>query len=610
MNLPMRIIATVVVAIPVASTVFAHGQGVSPEPATPSVREPMKTPKVDIFLGYSYLRAVPELADGNRLVDLNGGSASIAFNLGRYFALVGDFGGYDDTRLRLAGPGANPPTVLDSGGSAFTYLFGPRLSFRNHSRVTPFAQILFGAAHAGEVTLSGCTGASCTPLSAQTSFALTAGGGFDIRLARHISLRAIQAEYLMTRFSDPTTAAGNTQNDLRLSTGLLFRLGGHPAWAPAAAPNRSFAVECSTDSQTAYAGAGEPVVVRAHASAPASATLSYTWTADGGSVEGSGAEARWNVSATPGAYTVSTHVDDGHGGTGDCSSNIRVEQKIHPPPTMVCSADRSSVAAGEPVQVTATAGNAEQDTLTYSWSASGGNIVGSGSSVKLDTTGLSTGRYTVTGHVGDARGGNADCSVDVDTQAPTALEVRLALHSIYFPTAQPTTDDPTAGLLTSQKQMLMALAGDFKSYLESKPDAHLILEGHADPRGSDQYNQALSQRRVQAAKRFLTDRGLPAANIETRAVGMEQNLSAQQVQIAVEQNPELSGVEKQKMLDNMTTILLASNRRVDITLSTTGQQSARQYPFNAVDSLALLNQEEAPAKPRRTTKKKATSAPE
>jgi outer membrane protein OmpA-like peptidoglycan-associated protein len=248
--------------------------------------------------------------------------------------------------------------------------------------------------------------------------------------------------------------------------------------------------------------------------------------------------------------------------------------------------------------------------LTYSWSASGGNIVGSGSSVKLDTTGLSTGRYTVTGHVGDARGGNADCSVDVDTQAPTALEVRLALHSIYFPTAQPTADDPTAGLLTSQKQMLMALAGDFKSYLESKPDAHLILEGHADPRGSDQYNQALSQRRVQSAKRFLTDRGLPAANIETRAVGVEQNLSAQQVQNAVEQNPELSGAEKQKMLDNMTTILLASNRRVDITLSTTGQQSARQYPFNAVDSLALLNQEEAPAKPRTTTKKKATSAPE
>jgi outer membrane protein OmpA-like peptidoglycan-associated protein len=606
MNLRARIIATVVVAITMA--VSLHAQGVAPGAPAPSVREPMTTPKIDIFLGYSYLRAVPELADGNRLVDLNGGSASIAWNFNRYFGLVADFGGYDDTRLRLAGPGANPPTVVDSGGSAFTYLFGPRLSFRNHSRVTPFAQVLFGAAHAGEVTISGCTGASCTPPPAQTSFALAAGGGFDIRLTRHISLRPIQAEYLMTRFSDPTTAAGNTQNDLRLSTGLLFRLGGHGALAPA--PDRSFAVLCSTDSQIVYAGSGEAVVVRAHASAPAGVNLSYTWTATGGSVEGSGPDARWNPSATPGTYTVSSHVDDGHGGTGDCSSNISVAEKIHQTPTVACSADRSAVAAGEPVQVTATANDAEQDTLTYSWSATGGSIIGSGSSVKLDTTGLSTGRYTVTGHVGDGRGGGADCSVAVDAQAPTALEVRLTLHSIYFPTAQPTTEDPTAGLLASQKQMLVALAGDFKSYLESKPDAHLILEGHADPRGSDQYNQSLSQRRVGSTKRFLTDRGVPAANIETRAFGVQQNLTDQQVQDAVEQNSELTGAEKQKLLGNMTTVLLASNRRVDITLTTTGQQSARQYPFNAVDSLALLSQEEAPARSRTATKRKATSAPE
>ena len=610
MNLRVRILATIVVAIPLASTDFVHAQDAAPGPAAQSVREPMKTPKVDIFLGYSYLRAVPELADGNRLVDLNGGSASIAWNLNRYFGLVADFGGYDDTQLRLAGPGANPPSVVDSSGSAFTYLFGPRLSFRNHSRVTPFAQVLFGAAHAGEVTLSGCTGASCTPLPAQTSFALTAGGGFDIRLGRHISLRAIQAEYLMTRFSDPTTAEGNTQNDLRLSTGLLFRLGGHSALAPAPATDRSFTVVCSTDNQTVYAGTGEPVVMRAQASGPAGGNVSYTWTANGGSVEGSGPAVRWNAPATPGAYTVSSHVDDGRGGTGDCSSNINVAQKIHQPPTMACSADRSSVAAGEPVHVTATASDTEQDSLTYSWRASGGNVVGSGSSVQLDTTGLTTGRYTVTGHVSDVRGEGADCSVTFDAQAPTALEVRLGLHSIYFPTAQPTTEDPAAGLLASQKQMLIALAGDFKSYLESKPDAHLILEGHADPRGSDQYNQALSERRVQRTKRFLTDRGVPPANIEIKAFGVQQNLTDQQVRDAVGQNPELTGAEKEKMLGNMATILLASNRRVDITLSTTGQQSTRQYPFNAVDSLALLSQEEVPARSRTATKGKATSAPE
>ena len=134
------------------------------------------------------------------------------------------------------------------------------------------------------------------------------------------------------------------------------------------------------------------------------------------------------------------------------------------------------------------AGDPQQASLTFSWSASGGKIIGSGSSVRFDTLGLPTGRYTVTGHLDDGRGGAADCSVNVDSQAPTPLEVRLALHSIYFPTAQPSAEDPTEGLLESQKQILISLADDFKLYLESKPGAHLILEGHADPRGSEGYN--------------------------------------------------------------------------------------------------------------------------
>ncbi len=620
MKLQVRILATVVVAVSPLSIVSLHAQrtarllGIAVDgtaqssastPATPSVGEPGSTPKVDIFLGYSYLRAVPELANGNRLVDLNGGSASIAFNLSRYLAIAADFGGYDDTRLRLAGPGANPPSVADSGGSAFTYLFGPRLSFRSRNRITPFAQVLLGAAHAGKVTLSGCTGSSCAPLPAQTALALTAGGGFDIRLVRHISIRAIQAEYLMTRFSDPTTGAGNTQNDLRLSAGLLFRLGGHTPPAPPV--NRTIGIVCSTDDQTVYAGSTDVVVVHAHTSSPDNVHLTYTWTASGGNVEGSGSDARWTASATPGIYTVSLHVDDGRGVTGDCSSNVHVVQRVHQP-TMVCTADRSSVAAGASVQITATAADAEHDSLTYSWTASGGTISGSGSSAMFDTSGLPTGRYTVTSHAGDGRGETADCSVDVDAQAPTPLELRLALHSIYFPTAQPTANDPMEGLLSSQKEMLTSLASDFKQYVESKPNAHLALEGHADVRGSVRYNQELSERRVESAKRFLTDRGVPAASIETSAVGMQENLTDLQVKNAVEHNPDLTPTEQQKALENITTLRLASNRRVDITLSTTGQQSVRQFPFNVADSLALLSQGET--RPRQAPKKKAMSTPE
>ena len=87
-------------------------------------------PRFELFVGYSYLRAVPELAAGNRLVWMNGGSTSVAFNLNRYLALVGDFGAYTNSEMRFTGAYTSTVNVNNSNVAAFTYLFGPRLSFR------------------------------------------------------------------------------------------------------------------------------------------------------------------------------------------------------------------------------------------------------------------------------------------------------------------------------------------------------------------------------------------------------------------------------------------------------------------------------------------------
>jgi hypothetical protein len=141
------------------------------------------------------------------------------------------------------------------------------------------------------------------------------------------------------------------------------------------------------------------------------------------------------------------------------------------------------------------------------------------------------------------------------------LETRLSLHSIYFQTGRPTLSDPTGGVLASQEQILTTLARDFKEYLGARPDAHLTLEGHADPRGSAQYNQILTERRVDRTKSFLIGQGVPAANIEVEAFGDEQNLSDDAVRKAVQQNPELSEGERQMLLNNMRSIILARPAR-------------------------------------------------
>jgi outer membrane protein OmpA-like peptidoglycan-associated protein len=66
----------------------------------------------------------------------------------------------------------------------------------------------------------------------------------------------------------------------------------------------------------------------------------------------------------------------------------------------------------------------------------------------------------------------------------------------------------------------------FKKYLEYKPDAHLILSGHADKRGTADYNEALSERRVGATKQFLIKEGVPEGNVEPRGLGSQENLTA------------------------------------------------------------------------------------
>lgn len=163
-----------------------------------------------------------------------------------------------------------------------------------------------------------------------------------------------------------------------------------------------------------------------------------------------------------------------------------------------------------------------------------------------------------------------------------------AMRSVYFPTNKPENVKSESALLPSQQESLKTVADSFKTYLEAEPDAHLVLAGYADRRGPRKYNQALSERRAELAKDFLIAQGVPAANIETHAYGKDQNLTNAEVKELLDKNSDLTEQEKAKALQRMETVVLANNRRVDITLTTTGQESARMYPFGSNDYAALV----------------------
>ncbi len=553
------------------------------------------TPKADLFVGYSYLRAAPAPSDGNRLVWLNGGSTSIAYNFTRHLGLVGDFGGFRDSQLLLKGTGATP----DSSGSVYSFLVGPRYSFRNYERFTPFVQTLFGGIHASDVTLSsGCLGAGCTPLPAETSFAWTAGGGLDFNLRRHLAIRIIQAEYLMTRFQDYSTGSSFSQNDMRLSSGIVFSFGGH------ATPPLQVTLSCAAN--PAFVFPGDPVIVTATAGGlDPKLNVVYSLTGSGVTAQGTTATVA-TATLAPGPNTVNCGVKEGKPGKEgiqpweSAAATADFTVKAFEPPTINCSASPNEIKPGETSTVTASGISSQNRPLTYSYSAPSGTISGTGATATYFSTGAPSGVVVINCNVTDDKSQTATANVSVTIAAPYVapvespeikqLETRLALHSIFFQTDEPRIEHPNGGLVGSQEATLTTLATDFKRYLELRPDAHLTLTGHADARGSVEYNQALSVRRVATTKQFLVAHGVPETKIETLGLGKEEDLTAAKVEDAVKQNPELSDAEREKLLHELPKVILAKNRRVDITLSTTGQQSVQRYPFNASDALILLDE--------------------
>ena len=165
----------------------------------------------------------------------------------------------------------------------------------------------------------------------------------------------------------------------------------------------------------------------------------------------------------------------------------------------------------------------------------------------------------------------------------------LSMRSVFFPTDRPRSAGSEAALLPSEKETLKAVAEEFKKYLAYKNDAHLVLSGHADRRGPESYNKLLSQRRAELAKQFLIEQGVPAENIETQAFGKDSNLSTNKVKELLEEDTGLSAETKQTVMKKLGNLVLAYNRRVDLTLNATGQESALTYPINADDFASLVD---------------------
>ncbi len=91
------------------------------------------------------------------------------------------------------------------------------------------------------------------------------------------------------------------------------------------------------------------------------------------------------------------------------------------------------------------------------------------------------------------------------------LVAKAGSDTVYFGTDQYSLDEQTRTTLAAQARWLLA-----------NPGVRASIEGHADERGTREYNQALGERRANAARDYLVSQGVPTARLVVTSWGKER----------------------------------------------------------------------------------------
>ena len=159
-------------------------------------------------------------------------------------------------------------------------------------------------------------------------------------------------------------------------------------------------------------------------------SLTYTWSATGGTCSGTGPITTWTAPDETGTYVITVEVTDGRG--GEAARQLPINVLVNRPPVIESvTVERLVANPTESIVIECTVSDADQDTLSYAWSTTGGTFSGTGpitAWMAPDTPGT----YIITAMVADGRGGEAtrELIINVTVNHSPIIERLTAEHSV------------------------------------------------------------------------------------------------------------------------------------------------------------------------------------
>ena len=276
---------------------------------------------------------------------------------------------------------------------------------------------------------------------------------------------------------------------------------------------------------------GEPVTVTATPGSidpKKNTNVVYNWSGTGASGNGTSTTVQ-TASLDPGSYSVKAEVKEGKKGkeglkpgqSADATASFTV--KSFEPPTISCAVNPTTIKPGDSATVTSTGMSPQNRPLTYTYSATGGSISGSGTTANYASAGAPTGVIGITCNVSDDKSHTATANTSLTIVAPPPPPPpphTSTLCAISFATD---TKRPTR-VNNEAKACLDEVALD----LQRQADAKVVIVGESNAKEKEltakqqkvaaKHKKAKvklfdAQRAVNAKDYLVTEKGIDASRV-------------------------------------------------------------------------------------------------